>query len=590
MTADAMERVVPAFGEKLRLVVFTAGPLLPINRVFFERLALDPLLELAAIIVDESPQPRKPLPVQVIRAIREDGAPWIAFKLRSTLRQIREKATRGLMEYAHGRPQADESYEMFEARTGVPIFRVEDIHSAESLALIRALSPELGVIVGDRILRDSVITIPIYGTLNIHKRTEVGPIGYWEILNGEPSIGVRIAFKATGVDGAPVLAEATVPIEACDTLDSLQFKVDLRGAQLYHEALRRFAQGQRRGERRGRSPGMTDRAPSEYKVWRLRRRLEQKAAASQPALRARVSLMVRLRVFAEYVALLPRLIATRRRLVQARRAPIVILFYHLVTDQPLNHMGLPFTEFVRQLDFLRRHYSVVSLDEAVTRVRSGKNDQVAASITFDDGYRDNTWAVEYLRYFGIPAAFFVSIGHIRDGSAFEHDRQKGFEDARPMSESDLRRLAEDGFAIGSHGVHHEDFGTLAPETADRLLSQSRDLICDVIGQVPVHFSFPKGQRGTNITAASYGLALKHFPYVFSAYGGYCFPQVGCRHFLRNGNPTNVHDLGMVMSGYTGFRECLSGNAWGLKTQALDPCSAAPRAVSRFPLGAFGVWP
>jgi peptidoglycan/xylan/chitin deacetylase (PgdA/CDA1 family) len=250
----------------------------------------------------------------------------------------------------------------------------------------------------------------------------------------------------------------------------------------------------------------------------------------------------------------------------------VILFYHLVSDRPLNHMALPLTDFAQQLEFLRRYYSVVSLEKAIERLRSGVNDEIVASITFDDGYRDNTWAIEYLRYFGIPATFFVSIGHVRDGSAFEHDHRRGFEDARPMSEDDLRRLVDGGFTIGSHGIHHEDFGALAPDASDRILRESRELIRDACGQAPLYFSFPKGHRGTNITASSYALAQRYFPYVFSAYGGYCFPQPGRRHFLRYGNPTNVGDLSMVMNGYTGFRACLTGNGWGLKTEALDPCS------------------
>jgi peptidoglycan/xylan/chitin deacetylase (PgdA/CDA1 family) len=238
-------------------------------------------------------------------------------------------------------------------------------------------------------------------------------------------------------------------------------------------------------------------------------------------------------------------------------------------------MALPLTKFARQVDFLRRHYALLSLDGAVEQLRSGTNDAIAASITFDDGYRDNTWAIEYLRYFGIPATFFVSIGHIRDDTTFQHDRNRGYEEARPMSEQDVRRLAADGFTIGSHAIYHEDFGSLTVEDAEQVLRQSRDLLCKSCEQDPIHFSFPKGQRGTNITEASYRLALEHFPYIFSAYGGYCYPQRGRRHFVRNANPVEIDDLGMIMSGYTGFRQCLTGNGWGVDTDRLDPYSAAP---------------
>src|SRR6266540_3757941 len=64
---------------RLRLVVFTSGSLAPVNRVFFERLAEDPFLDLAAIIVDEYRQPRRPLLARIVNAVREDGLPWLAF-------------------------------------------------------------------------------------------------------------------------------------------------------------------------------------------------------------------------------------------------------------------------------------------------------------------------------------------------------------------------------------------------------------------------------------------------------------------------------------------------------------------------------
>jgi L-malate glycosyltransferase len=553
---------------KLRVVVFTAGEITPINRVFFQRLANDPLLDLAGIVIDEYRPRRKPLPTRVVRALRQDGPQWLVFKIRSKLRAMVDRAVLRVADKIHGPRRV-------EADLPACVHRVSDIHDAESVALIRSLSPDLGVIVGGRILDDSVITIPKCGTLNIHKRKLPqyrggGPVGYWEILAGEPSIGVSIHFATRQLDGGPVIAETTIPIEECDTLESLKLKADLRGAQLYHDAIRGLAHGQRYAVPQDLSRGTTYRAPSEYKVWQLQRRLERQAIRKQE----RFAWFTRLRVLVQFLVLLPLLQRVRRRLVRDQRAPVSIFFYHLVADRPLNHMCLPLVAFARQMEFLRHYYAVLTLDETVERLRSGKNDQIAASITFDDGYRDNAWAIEYLRYFGIPATFFVSIGHVKDGTAFEHDRKRGYEGARPMSESQIRDLIPAGFIVGSHGVHHEDFGSLATEAADRVLRESREQIKEICGRTPDSFAFPKGQRGTNITRSALTLALKHFRYVFSAYGGYCFPNAGRRHFLRASNPSNVFEMNLAMSGYTGFRQCLAGNAWGLETEKLDPCGAA----------------
>jgi len=562
----------------LRVVVFTAGPLASINQVFFQRLASDPLLDFRGVIVDEYQRPRKPLVMRLLRGLREEGWPWLWFKVATGLAALIQRAALSLFERAHRRRGRDESYETFSRETGISVYRVHDIHQEESLRLIRLLQPQLGVIVGGRILHDAVTTIPEYGTLNIHKRKVPeyrggGPMGYWEVLAGERSIGVTIHYAISQVDAGNILGEATIPIEECDTLKSLKIKADILGAQLYHDTIRSVALGLRKGTPQDTSRGKTYRAPSEFKVWQLEKHLKQKAAKVMPCLRGRPPWLVRMRLLVQYVMLLPLLLAVRKRLRTRHSSPVCIFFYHVVANHPVNHMCLPFEVFVEQIEFLRRYWAIIPLDEAIERLRSGKNDEIAVAITFDDGYKDNAWAIEYLRYLGVPATFFISIGHVRNGSSFQHDLRRGFTDAAPLSLTELQRLASAEFTIGSHGLYHEDFGALDSEAADHALRESRRLITEVTGQTPTHFSFPKGQRVTNITPDSFALALRHYRYVYSAYGGYNFPCPERRHFLRMGNPVGVLELAMSMdgyNGYTGLRQCLSGNAWGLKTDALSP--------------------
>ena len=557
---------------KLRVVVFTAGELMPADRVLYERLASDPLIDFAGIVVDEYRPRYKPFATRIVRALREDGLRWIAFKIASRLRSVRERLVVRLADTIHG-PRIEEK------PLSIPIHRVADIHSDESIALITSLKPDLGVIVGGRILRDSVITIPSRGTLNIHKRKLPqyrggGPVGYWEMLAGESSIGVSIHFATRDVDAGPLVASSEIPIEECDTLDSLRLKADLRGTQIYYDAIRAIACNEAVATPQSAGEGTTYRAPSDCKVWKLQRRLERKARAASS-----VGRVARLRVLLQYAMLLPKLLRTRSRLTREGRAPIAIFFYHLVSNLRLNHMTLPLISFAKQIEFLRRYYEIVPLDKAVERLRTGRNDRVAASITFDDGYRDNAWAIEYLSYFGVPATFFVSSGHVLDGTAFEHDLRRGHDQALPMTTSDVRRLNESGFVVGSHAVHHEDFGTLDGARADAVLRESREQIAAITGEAPSFFAFPKGQRRTNITNETYALALKHYSCVFSAYGGYAYPQRDRRHFVRISNPADLFDLNLAMSGYAGFRDCLRGNAWGAITDTLDPTGAESLRVT-----------
>lgn len=559
----------------LRLVVFTGGPLVPVNRVFFDRLAADPRFEVRGIIVDEYRRPRRPLVARVARNLQREGWPWLRFKI-ATMLESRVRRT-ALWVFERWNPPNDggETYERWAARTGIPVHRVADIHAADSVALIASLQPDLGVILGGRILNGTVIAVPTHGSLNIHKRRVPeyrggGPVGYWEILAGESSIGVTIHTATTEVDAGQVLAETTIPIEPCDTLESLGIKADVAGACLYHDTIGQFAEGRRAGTVQDETRARTYRAPSELAVWRLERRLKQCAARQMPLLKERTPRLAQARVFLQYLLLLPWLLHRRHAFIGERKAPLGIFFYHVIGNRPINHMCLPLEAFVRQIEFLRRYYDVLSLDQAVDRVTSGRSDRLAAAITFDDGYRENEWAIAYLRYYGIPAAFFVSMGHIADGSSFEHDRRRGFDQAHPMLEPEVARLAAQGFLVGSHGIYHEDFGTLAAADADRILRESRERVTRVCGRAPEYFSFPKGQRAVNITAESYALATTHYRGVFSAYGGHNFPSEGRRHFVRVPNRLDVLELAMTMDGYTGFRDCVSGNEWGVRSYALAP--------------------
>ncbi|HEX6179109.1 MAG TPA: formyltransferase family protein, partial [Thermoanaerobaculia bacterium] len=565
--------------ERLRLVVFTSPAFSAVDRVFFERLAADPLLELVAIVVDEYRGKRKALPLRVTRSIAKHGPAWIVMKIEGRVRAIGRSLVDRANDAIHGRrPDVD-------WQPPAPLHRVADIHSEESLALVRSLSADLGVIAGGRILRDELLSIPRHGTLNIHKRRLPeyrggGPVGYWEILAGETSLGISIHYATAKVDAGPILAEATIPIDECDTLASLSIKADLRGAQLYHQTLQRFAKGHRIGVAQDLTRGKTYRAPSDYEVARLERRLEQRAARAMD-LHA-TPWRARVRVLLQFALLLPYLRAVKARFTKNRRAPVMIFFYHLVADRPLNDMCVRLPVFVTQVEFLRRHFALLTLDETVRRLAAGSNDELAACITFDDGYRENRWAIEYLRYFEVPAAFFVSTGHVRDGKAFEHDLRRGYSHALPMSEEEVAALTSAGFVVGSHGVHHEDFGALPAGRAIEVLQESRDAIEKMCGSAPTHFAFPKGKRGINITPETYDAALRIYPAIYSAYGGCSYPRAGRRHFVRRGHASDLFELSLAMSGYTGFRDCINGNAWSKRTDELDPRTNDDARVAQAP--------
>src|SRR5262249_39850729 len=71
------------------------------------------------------------------------------------------------------------------------------------------------------------------------------------------------------------------------------------------------------------------------------------------------------------------------------KAPIMVRFYHRIADDKANAMTHSNKLFRKQIHWLKKHCEMISLEEAQRRIRSGYNDRLAASITFDDGYAEN---------------------------------------------------------------------------------------------------------------------------------------------------------------------------------------------------------
>ena len=139
----------------LRVVAFTAGPLTPIDRVFYERLVRDPMLDLRAVVVDDYAPPRPPLHRRIARGIQRQGWGWLWFKAATAGVGLVRDAMVAVFERWHP-PLREESYRSLEHDTGVPVLHVTEIQGEESRSLIRSLQPQLGVIVGDRMRGDAL--------------------------------------------------------------------------------------------------------------------------------------------------------------------------------------------------------------------------------------------------------------------------------------------------------------------------------------------------------------------------------------------------------------------------------------------------
>lgn len=97
------------------------------------------------------------------------------------------------------------------------------------------------------------------------------------------------------------------------------------------------------------------------------------------------------------------------------RGGLLIVCYHGVVAAPTSDdwLLLPLAEFEKQIEHLARHYKVLSLDAALSRLSAGDLVEPTACITFDDGYANNlTTALPVLRRFGVPATVYLVTGLI----------------------------------------------------------------------------------------------------------------------------------------------------------------------------------
>ncbi len=242
-----------------------------------------------------------------------------------------------------------------------------------------------------------------------------------------------------------------------------------------------------------------------------------------------------------------------------QRVRALVLRYHAITEGPeaVTYAGpeicLPVAAFRLQAAFLRRAYSVVSVDELVHAVvRGGKLPPRAVAITFDDGYADNHHlAFPVLRRLGLAATVYVATGTLDGGpplwmaalrTLVLHARGErlavpGVESIvlGPLAErgaavrtltralvplpaaeraaciaaaatgagvdldaalagtmlswAEVRELAQAGWTIGAHTVSHLNVALAPGDEAATEIAASRDAIAARVGAPILHFAY-----------------------------------------------------------------------------------------------------
>lgn len=248
--------------------------------------------------------------------------------------------------------------------------------------------------------------------------------------------------------------------------------------------------------------------------------------------------------------------AYRLRLLPQRHH---VFIFHRVVEQrdPLMRLLPTVTEFAAQLDRIRAAFTVIPLADSLHRPPDGTP---TASITFDDGYRDNhDLVLPLLQARQLHATFFIATA-FTDGDLMWNDwlteavRQQASgtldlqafglgqhtltdsldqrrsvlgplrqqlkylsADARlavvehlrtlvpnpprlMMNADELRAMHRAGMGIGGHTHDHHVLATLTTEQARWQIQHNRARLTDLLGVAPTLFAYPNGKPNSDYRA------------------------------------------------------------------------------------------
>ena len=132
---------------------------------------------------------------------------------------------------------------------GTPVFQPRTLRDGSEDESIRALAPELIVVVAyGCILPKSVLEMPRYGCINLHvsllpKYRGSAPI-QWSVLNGDAGTGVTIMQLDEGLDTGDILLVEPIAIDPEETSGELFDRVSAVGAKTLVTALEKIEAGE----------------------------------------------------------------------------------------------------------------------------------------------------------------------------------------------------------------------------------------------------------------------------------------------------------------------------------------------------------
>ena len=502
MTAEPIEKIV----------VFTADPNFSVRSGI--RAVLDAFDSVSVHVLVHRPKRRKSRLIRnQFRNLKKHGIAWIPYQAGDVCARVlyRNEPTAACGPL---RPGSRFTLDSLVASGRVQVIEFPSVNGEAAQRLIEDLSPDLGLSLAAPILRERVFAIPRLGTINLHKGRLPDyrgmPPAFWEIKDGQSTVGCTVHTVEATLDTGPIIAEAEVPIEAYSTPNGMRVALDTLGNRLVVEAIEKIRDGAR-SVRPQTGKGRTNTRPP----LGVERKLGRELAAKEGT--AGVMRSVKDAVFNGFCLAAG---AKRRVLPTRTPPPVAVLLYHRVNDALRDGVTTGIERFDEHMAYLGRHWPVVPLRAVIRGEVDAPRRGPLVCVTFDDGYRDNyDYAAPILIKHRLPATFFVSTDKLTSQTAFDHDLEKLGSGLPNMTWDQVREMQSEGIDFGSHTVNHVNMGRIAPEHAKMELHDSRETLRAELGQDEFLFAYPFG-KPEDITPQARELT-RQAGYVCccSAYGG-----------------------------------------------------------------------
>ena len=136
----------------------------------------------------------------------------------------------------------------FALEKGIPVLQPEKLRDEAFLAELRALKPDLQIVVAFRMLPQVVWALPPLGTFNLHaallpQYRGAAPIN-WAIINGDTETGITTFFLDEQIDTGRIILQERVPIALDDCAEDIHDKLMMQGAELVIKTVRLIKSGQ----------------------------------------------------------------------------------------------------------------------------------------------------------------------------------------------------------------------------------------------------------------------------------------------------------------------------------------------------------